>query len=107
MNRPLRIVFCGTPDFAVPALDALIAAGHEIVAVLTQPPRPGGRGRQPRPGPVQRFAEAHDLPVLTPSRLKDNREALDRLRALAPDLGVVAAYGLILPEEMLAIPAHG
>ena len=107
MDRPLRIVFCGTPDFAVPALERLLAAGHDIVAVLTQPPRAGGRGQKPRPGPVQRLAEARGLSVLTPVRLKNNREVLDRLRALAPDLGVVAAYGLILPEEMLAIPPHG
>ena len=107
MDRPLRIVFCGTPDFAVPALEGLIAAGHEIVAVLTQPPRAGGRGQKPRPGPVQRLAEARGLPVMVPERLKGNREVLDRLRSLRPDLGVVAAYGLILPPEMLAIPAHG
>ncbi len=107
MDRPLRIVFCGTPDFAVPALERLMAAGYDVALVLTQPPRPGGRGKKPRPGPVQRHAEAHGLPVLTPERLRGNGAVLERLRSLRPDLGVVAAYGLILPEEMLAIPPRG
>ena len=107
MDRPLRIVFCGTPDFAVPALERLVAAGHDLALVLTQPPRPGGRGQKPRPSPVQRCAQTHGLPVLSPERLRGNAAVMDRLRALAPDLGVVAAYGLMLPEEMLATPRHG
>ena len=107
MDRPLRIVFCGTPDFAVPALERLIAAGCDVACVLTQPPRPGGRGQKPRPSPVQRCAQAHGLAVLSPERLRGNAEVIERLRPLRPDLGVVAAYGLILPEEMLAVPAHG
>ncbi len=96
----------GTPDFAVPTLDALVAAGHEIVAVYTQPPRPAGRGKAPRPSPVQARAEALDLPVRAPLTLRDpaEQEAFDALEA---DVAVVAAYGLILPLEVLHAPRLG
>ena len=67
---PLRLAFMGTPDFAAASLAALIAAGHDVAAVYSQPPRPAGRGQQPRPSPVQRLAESHGLPVLTPTTLK-------------------------------------
>jgi len=105
MNR-LRIIFMGTPDFAVPALDALVAAGHEIVAVYTQPPRPAGRGKTPRPSPLQARAEALGLPVRTPLTLRDptEQEAFDDLDA---DAAVVAAYGLILPIPVLHAPRLG
>ncbi|MBB4101586.1 methionyl-tRNA formyltransferase [Allorhizobium borbori] len=97
----LRIVFMGTPDFSVPVLEALARAGHEIVAVYTQPPRPGGRrGLEAVPSPVHRAAEALGLPVFTPLNFKaeDDRE---RFRALNADVAVVVAYGLLLPESIL------
>ena len=102
----MRIAFMGTPDFAVPSLDALVAAGHEIAAVYTQPPRPAGRGKALMPSPIQRRAEALGLEVRTPLSLKGEEEqaAFD---ALDLDLAVVAAYGLILPLPILHAPAHG
>ena len=103
----MRLAFMGTPDFAVPALRALHAAGHEIAAVYCQPPRPAGRGQQPRPCPVQRAAEQLGLPVRSPARLKRDPEAQAEFAALGLDAAVVAAYGLILPEAMLAAPARG
>ncbi|TYO91360.1 methionyl-tRNA formyltransferase [Oceanicella actignis] len=96
----MRLIFMGTPDFSVPTLDALAAAGHEIAAVYTQPPRPAGRGKRPRPTPVHARAEALGLPVRTPARLRDADE-LAALRALEADAAVVVAYGLILPPEAL------
>ncbi len=106
MSEPLRIVFAGTPEFAVPSLEALLAAGHRVVAVYTQPDRPAGRGRRPRPSPVKVCARAHGIPVQQPVSLRDP-EAVAALRALAPDLMVVVAYGLLLPPEVLAIPRLG
>ncbi len=103
---PLRIVFMGSPDFAVPTLKALAAAGHEIVAVYTQPPRPAGRGKKPRPTPVQALAEEMGVPVFTPRTLKDEAEQA-RFAALNADAGVVVAYGLILPRAILEAPRHG
>jgi methionyl-tRNA formyltransferase len=102
----MRIVFMGTPDFAVPALDALVAAGHAIACVYTRAPKPGGRGQRPRPSPVQAQAEALGLPVRTPARLRDPAEQA-AFAALAADLAVVVAYGLILPPAVLAAPARG
>lgn len=104
----IRIVFMGTPAFAVPALERLIeGAAFDVVGVLTQPDRPAGRGRRARPSPVRQVAEAHGIPVWTPERLRGNLEILDTLRSLAPDVIVVAAYGRILPPEVLEIPPHG
>ncbi|MFQ3667070.1 MAG: methionyl-tRNA formyltransferase, partial [Sphingomonadaceae bacterium] len=97
--------FLGTPDFAVAALDALVAAGHEIACVYTQPPRPGNRGRI-TPSPVQRRAEALGLPVRTPARLRQAEEQA-AFAALDLDAAVVAAYGLLLPRAILAAPRHG
>jgi methionyl-tRNA formyltransferase len=103
----MRLAFMGTPDFAVPTLDALIGAGHEVAAVYTQPPRPGGRrGREPTPSPVQRRAEAAGLEVRTPLTLRDAEEQA-RFRALELDAAVVAAYGLILPVPVLEAPRWG
>ena len=97
----------GTPDFAVPTLDALVDAGHELVAVYTQPPRPGGRrGRDPVATPVQRRAEALGIPVRSPVSLKGADEQAG-FAALQPDACVVAAYGLILPRGVLDAPRHG
>ena len=102
----MRIAFMGTPDFAVPTLDALLAAGHEIAAVYSQPPRPGGRrGRELTPSSVHRRAEATGLEVRTPLSLRDPAEQ-DAFRALHLDVAVVAAYGLILPLPILEAPRH-
>lgn len=102
----LRIVFAGTPEFAVPALEACWTRGGEVVAVYTQPDRPAGRGRQPTASPVKQLALKHGLPVRQPENLKSAAEQ-DALRALAPDVMVVVAYGLILPKAVLAIPRLG
>ena len=105
-GSPLKIVFMGTPDFAAAALDALVEAGHEIVCVYTQPPRPAGRGKKPRPGPVQSRADDLGLPVRTPVSLKDQAEQAN-FAALGADVAVVAAYGLILPQPILDAPRFG
>lgn len=102
----MRIAFMGTPAFAVPTLDALAAAGHEIAAVYSQPPRPAGRGKAPRRSPVQVRAEMLGLAVRTPKSLRDQAEQ-HAFAALDLDLAVVAAYGLILPLPILHAPAHG
>ena len=102
----MRLVFMGTPDFAVPALDALAGAGHEIAAVYTQPPRPAGRGKQARPSPVQARAEALGLEVRHPASLKPQGER-EAFADLGADVAVVAAYGLILPRAILDAPARG
>jgi methionyl-tRNA formyltransferase len=102
----MRVVFMGTPDFAVPTLSALIAAGHDVVAVYSQPPRPAGRGKKLQPSPVHRAAEAAGLPVLTPHSLKGADEQA-AFAAHDADVAVVAAYGLILPATVLAAPRHG
>jgi methionyl-tRNA formyltransferase len=102
----LSLVFMGTPAFAVPSLAGLMAAGHGIAAVYCQPPRPAGRGQKPRPAPVQQFAEARGLRVMTPARLR-TPEAQAAFQALAPDAAVVAAYGLILPQAILDVPRLG
>lgn len=102
----MRLVFAGTPDFAVTALDALQAAGHQIVGVFTQPDRPAGRGQKLTPSPVALRAEALGLPVFKPERLR-TPEQQQPLRDLAPELMVVVAYGLLLPQAVLDIPLHG
>ncbi|MFO1407651.1 MAG: methionyl-tRNA formyltransferase [Steroidobacteraceae bacterium] len=103
---PLRIVFAGTPDFSVPALDALVSAGHSVVAACCQPDRPAGRGRTIEFGPVKRRALDLGIPVEQPATLRDPA-AVSRLAALAPDLMVVVAYGLILPQAVLDVPRLG
>lgn len=102
----MRIVFMGTPEFAVPSLVALHEAGHTIVAAYTQPPRPAGRGKKLQPSPVQREAENRGIPVRHPVSLK-NAEAQAEFAALEADVAVVAAYGLILPQAVLDAPKHG
>ena len=102
----MRLVFAGTPRFAVPALEALAAAGHELAAVLTQPDRPAGRGLAAAAGPVKQVAQRRGVPVLQPPTLKD-AAVQARLADLAPDALVVAAYGLILPQAVLDIPRLG
>jgi methionyl-tRNA formyltransferase len=102
----MRLAFMGTPDFAVPTLDALHAAGHDIRAVYSQPPRPAGRGKALRPSPVQARAEMLGIPVRTPLSLRGEDEQR-AFAALDLDAAVVAAYGLILPQPILDAPAHG
>ena len=103
---PLRILFAGTPDFAVPPLQALVSADFTPAAVYTQPDRPAGRGRQLQASPVKQAATEAGIEVHQPASLRA-AEAVERLRAFSPDLMVVVAYGLILPPEVLSVPTHG
>jgi methionyl-tRNA formyltransferase len=102
----LRLAFLGTPDFAVPTLEALLARGHDVAAVYTQPPRPAGRGQKPQPSPIKRVAEKHGIAVHAPQNLRDAREQ-EVFRALGLDAAIVVAYGQILPKAILAAPAFG
>jgi len=102
----MRVVFMGTPDFSVPVLDALVKAGHEVVGVYSQPPRPAGRGKKERPSPVQAFAQTLGLPVHHPLNFKDAAD-VDAFKALNADVAVVVAYGLILPQVILDAPKFG
>lgn len=106
MPPPLRIAFFGTPDFAVPTLQALLASRHAVEVVVSQPDRPKGRGQKRQPTPTGAVATAAGVPVLQPERVRDEA-FLDTFGSFAPDLGVVAAYGKILPERLLAIPRLG
>lgn len=102
----MRIVFMGTPDFAVPSLKALIASGHEVCGVFTQPDKPKSRGMKLQPSPVKEYSLSVGLPVFQPAKMRDG-EALGILRELEPELIVVAAYGKILPPEILELPRLG
>ncbi|MDX2287331.1 MAG: methionyl-tRNA formyltransferase [Hyphomicrobiaceae bacterium] len=102
----MRIVFMGTPEFSVPTLSEIIAAGHEVVAVYSQPPRPAGRGMEQRLSPVHEFALRSGIPVATPATLRDAQEQ-ERFAALDADAAVVVAYGLILPKPVLDAPREG
>jgi len=102
----MRIVFAGTPQFAMPSLEALLAGDHSVVAVYTQPDRPAGRGRRLQASPVKRLALEHRIPVMQPQTLRSEAE-IDAFARLRPDLLVVAAYGLILPAGILSIPTVG
>jgi methionyl-tRNA formyltransferase len=104
---PLRLVFCGTPEFAVPTLEALIAAGHEISLVVTQPDRPVGRKQILTAPPVKQMALARGLAVMQPEKIKNNLEFRARLEGIAPDAIVVVAYGRIVPKWMLDLPRLG
>ncbi len=106
-REPLRVVYMGTPDFAVPALEALIDSHHEVVGVFTQPDRKSGRGKKVRRPPVKVVAEEAGVPVYQPKRVKKNDEAYETLRGWNPDVVVVAAYGQILPERILDVPPLG
>ena len=103
----MKLVFCGTPQFAVPALQAVHAAGHEIALVVTQPDRPVGRKQLVEPTPVKQVAHAVGLPVTQPEKIRNNAEFRERLEAIAPDVIVVVAYGRIIPPWMLALPRLG
>src|SRR5579862_7430443 len=102
----LRIVFAGTPEFALPALTALANSRHRLIGVLTQPDRPAGRGRAPRPSPIKQRALELRLPLAQPAELK-TEAARAQLLQWGPDLMVVVAYGLILPRPLLALPRLG
>ncbi|MDG6102902.1 methionyl-tRNA formyltransferase [Dactylosporangium aurantiacum] len=102
----MRLVFAGTPAVAVPALDAIAASSHELVAVVTRPDAPSGRGRQLVPSPVSAWAQERGIPVLTPARPREP-EFLERLRALEPDCAPVVAYGALVPRVALDIPRYG
>ncbi len=103
----MRLVFCGTPQFAVPSLEAVIAAGHQVALVLTQPDRPVGRDQQLQAPPVKQTALAHSIPVLQPDKIKNNAELRSELETIAPDAILVVAYGRIIPQWMLDLPRHG
>ena len=103
----MKLAFCGTPQFAVPTLEALLAAGHEIALVLSQPDKPVGRAAEVNATPVKRAALAHGIPVLQPEKLKRNEDLRERLTAVAPDAIIVVAYGRIIPQWMLDLPRFG
>jgi methionyl-tRNA formyltransferase len=105
MTEP-KVIFAGTPDFALASLRALVESGRTPVAVLTQPDRPAGRGKKMTASPVKLYADAQGVPVLQPTSLRDEA-AVAELKALRPDVLIVAAYGLILPQSVLDIPTHG
>ncbi len=96
----MYLIFMGTPEFAVPALEALLASGHEIIAVYTQPPRPAGRGMKLTPSPIHTLAEKNNIPIFTPASLRSTEEQ-EKFRALNADVAVVVAYGLLLPKAIL------
>lgn len=108
-KQPLKILYMGTPDFAVPALQKLIDSEHEVVGVYTQPPRPKGRGHKVQKSPIHTLAETYGLPVYTPKSLKPKRnpEGVAEFQAHKADIAIVAAYGLILPQEVLDAPKYG
>ncbi len=106
-TAPARIIFAGSPEFAVPALARLVDSPHRVVAVLTQPDRPAGRGRRVHASAVKQYACSRGLEVLQPASLRHDAGAVEELRARSPDLMVVVAYGLILPRAVLEIPVRG
>lgn len=106
MSPPLSLIFAGTPEFSVPALEALVASRHRVLAVYTQPDRPAGRGQQVTMSAVKQCALKHQLPVEQPATLKD-AAAVERLAQFSADLMVVVAYGLLLPKQVLDTPRHG
>mgnify|MGYP000566874984 FL=1 len=103
----MRVVFMGTPSFAVGTLKALLEAGHEVAAVVTQPDKPKGRGKELLMTPVKAEAVKHDIPVFQPERVRKNEEFLEELKKLAPDVIVVVAFGQILPVSILTLPKYG
>ena len=103
----MRLVFCGTPQFAIPTLQQLLAAGHDVELVVTQPDRVRGRDQDPSPPPVKVLAEEAGLPVVQPEKIKNNAELRARLEAIRPEAIIVVAYGRIIPEWMLNLPRWG
>jgi|TARA_B100002003_G_scaffold237301_1_gene254219 methionyl-tRNA formyltransferase len=107
LATPLRVIFMGTPYFALPALSGLVDAGHEVVAVFTRPDRRAGRGRRAAIPPIKAYAEERGLPISQPVSLRRDKEAREQIASLAPDVIVVAAYGAFLPDDTLAVPRFG
>jgi methionyl-tRNA formyltransferase len=107
MTNPLRLIFCGTPQFAVPTLNALVVTGYEITLVVSQPDRPVGRDRQLTAPPVKQAALAAGLPIAQPETIRNNSEFRSQVEAIAPDAIVVVAYGRLIPPWMLALPRLG
>ena len=103
----MNIVFMGTPDFAAKSLESIYNAGHNILAVITNPDRPKGRGMKMIKTPVKEFAEQKEIPVYQPEKIKENTEILGLLKSLNPDVICVVAYGKILPTSILEIPKYG
>ena len=103
----MRLVFCGTPQFAVPTMHAVLRAGHRIELVLSQPDRASGRGMEVQISPVKRYAEQRGLALAQPEKIRNNPELQERLCALSPDAIVIVAYGRLVPPWMLALPKHG
>src|ERR1700749_185630 len=103
----MKLVFCGTPQFAIPTLQQLLAAGHAIGLVVTQPDRVRGRDQEPSPPPVKVLALQAGLPLVQPEKIKNNLELRARLEAINPDAIIVVAYGRIIPEWMLNLPRWG
>ena len=103
----MKLVYMGTPDFAVPALVSLVEAGHEVAAVVTQPDKPKGRGKAVLMTPVKEKALSYGIPVYQPAHVKKNEEFLNVLKEIQPDAIVVAAFGQILPREILELPKYG
>ena len=102
----MKIIFMGTPDFARDSLEAIYNAGHEISAVFTVPDRPKGRGMKLIPCEVKVYAEKKNIPIYQPEKLRDNKEVIDIIKKINPDLICVVAYGKILPKEILELPKH-
>src|SRR5215831_15535787 len=107
MTQSLDLVFCGTPGFAVPALEKLSAAGHRIHLVVTQPDRPKGRGLELVSSPVKQSAQKLSLPITQPDKIKTNEEFRSKLSAISPDAIIVVGYGRIIPQWMLNLPPLG
>ena len=103
----MKTVFMGTPDFAVPPLRALVEAGYEVAAVVTQPDKPKGRGKTLLPTPVKEEALMHEIPVYQPRKVRNNPEFLETLKEINPDIIIVAAFGQIIPKEVLELPKFG
>ncbi len=103
----MRLVFCGTPQFAVPTLNALLQAGHRVDLVLSQPDRASGRGMEVQISPVKRYAEQHGLALAQPEKIRNNPGLQERLRVLSPDAIIIVAYGRLIPPWMLMLPKHG
>ncbi|WP_299237661.1 methionyl-tRNA formyltransferase [Sulfurihydrogenibium sp.] len=102
----MRVLFWGTPDFAVKSLKALIESNHQVVGVVTQPDKPRGRGQKIQPTPVKEEALKHNIPLFQPEKIKNNQEFLETIKKINPDISVVVAYGKILPEEIINIPKY-
>lgn len=103
----MRVIFMGTPDFAVPTLEKIIEEGHNVVAVVTQPDKPKNRGMQMQESPVKEVAKKHNILVLQPEKVRKDKEFLEKIKALNADVSVVVAFGQILPKEVLETPKYG